>query len=261
MAQFSYNGLSKSSGIYVIFNNHNWRIYVGSCKEFKNRWTNGHFKSLLRNKHHNKFLQADFNKCKKLLEHDDFLEFHVIEHMPNSTKEQRLEVEEKWLKVHFDNGKICYNLTDRAISREDIKDIKTRKNPWLAHKHPRLGTHHTEETKRKISEHHKSTGHFKGSNNPNFGKSPTDEVKEKNRLAHLGNKNVRFGKHTTIKQKLAVSLARSKSVTQINKSGEIVATFKNAREAEKNTNISYTSISGCCNNKRKTAGGFIWKFT
>lgn len=134
LAQFNYNNLSKSSGIYIIFNNHNWRIYVGSTIEFKVRWQRGHYLSLLRNKHSNRFLQADFNRCKEELGHDDFLEFHVLENMPDSSREERLANEEKWLKISFDNGKRCYNLCDRAISREN----SSAKNP--------------EETKKRCSE-------------------------------------------------------------------------------------------------------------
>lgn len=118
MVRFNFQDLSKSSGVYVIFNNHNWRIYVGSTKEFKHRWADGHIGSLVGNKHKNRFLQSDFNKCKEILGHDNFLEFHILENMPGSTREERLSIEEKWLKVHFDRGKNCYNLTDRAISRE-----------------------------------------------------------------------------------------------------------------------------------------------
>lgn len=121
MVQFNYSGLSKSSGIYVIFNSYNWRIYVGSTKQFFKRWIDGHYKSLLRNKHSNKFLQADYNKCKEEHGHDDFLQFHVIEDMPCSTREERLAIEEKWILVHFDNGKQCYNLCAKAISREGSK--------------------------------------------------------------------------------------------------------------------------------------------
>jgi len=34
-----------------------------------------------------------------------------------------------------------------------------------------------------------------GVNNPNFGKKPSEETKQKMRLAKLGEKNVRFGKY------------------------------------------------------------------
>lgn len=261
MVQFNYNGLSKSSGVYIIFNNHNWRLYVGSTVEFKNRWTVGHYKSLLKEKHSNKFLQADFLKCRELLGHDDFLEFHVLEHIPNSTREERLQVEEKWLKIHFDGGKNCYNLTDKAISREGFSDKKIRKNPWIDHVHPRLGTHHTEETKKKISEHHLSTGCLKGENHPMFGKKQSEKSLKQGAETRKRLQVGMYGKSQSDKQKKTISLMRSKSVGQFDQQGILIRFYKSAFEAECQTGISKCSISLCCNGKRKTAGKFIWKFT
>lgn len=132
MAEFKYNEKSKSSGIYRITNVQNSRAYYGSCKCFQVRW-HQHLKHLEKNRHSNKFLQADFNKCGTI----SFV-FEIVEVMENSTKEERLLREENgYLKTYFDNGKQCYNLCDRAISREghSAKDPK--------------------ETKRKISENSK----------------------------------------------------------------------------------------------------------
>lgn len=127
MALFNFNGLSESSGVYVIFNSHNWRLYVGSSMRFRTRWKAGHLGSLKSGKHANKFLQSDFNKCKALLGHDDFLEFHVLENMPGSSREERLAVEERWLAVHFDQGRNCYNHRSEAVSREGCPDSRPRK--------------------------------------------------------------------------------------------------------------------------------------
>lgn len=46
-------------------------------------------------------------------------------------------------------------------------------------KQPRLGAVLSEETKEKISKHHKETGCFKGDKNPMYGKNHTDEAKQK----------------------------------------------------------------------------------
>jgi len=112
-----YNEHSIKSGIYKILNTHTDRIYIGQAKEFKNRWK-GHQRSLLNNKHQNRFLQADFNKCREELGHDDFLEFHVLEVLEGSTKEERNKREEELIALWFDGGKQCYNLTLKAVSRE-----------------------------------------------------------------------------------------------------------------------------------------------
>ena len=52
-----------------------------------------------------------------------------------------------------------------------------------------------------------------------------------------------------------------KSVVQINNAGEVIAEFVSATDAERQTGIPQSSISRCCNNKQKTAGGYRWQFT
>lgn len=130
--KFNYEGLSLKSGIYKIVNTHTNRIYIGSSHEFKSRWYNGHAGSLRTGKHQNKFLQADFNKCKEALGGtDDFLEFHIIQLMEGSTKEERKIVEQIWIDKYFDNGKLCYNLKKKtSVSRENTPS----KNPEETHK-------------------------------------------------------------------------------------------------------------------------------
>lgn len=112
--EFKYEGKSKQAGIYRIINVQNGRIYIGSTSRFEKRWKE-HQVSLIKGKHSNKFLQADFNKCGSSV----FL-FEIVE-VVDGNKEKRLEVEEHYIKQYFDSGKQCYNLCDRAISREDCK--------------------------------------------------------------------------------------------------------------------------------------------
>lgn len=77
------------------------------------------------------------------------------------------------------------------------------------------GKHHSEETKKKMSETKK------GENNP-----------------------------------------KNKPVVQIDpNTNEVVNTYCSAREASRQTGFSSGNISQCCNGKRKTTGGFIWKFS
>ena len=52
-----------------------------------------------------------------------------------------------------------------------------------------------------------------------------------------------------------------KPVAMINKdTKQVERTFRSAREASSNTGIDFRRISSVCNNKRKSAGGYIWKF-
>lgn len=62
------------------------------------------------------------------------------------------------------------------------------------------------------------------------------------------------------KGKTGILHNRSKSVYQINKKGIILNEFGSIAEAERTTNISSSSISSCCLGKRKTAGGYKWRY-
>lgn len=53
---------------------------------------------------------------------------------------------------------------------------------------------------------------------------------------------------------------RSKPVIQINKSGCFVNSFSSGAEASRCTGINQAHLLECCAGKRKTAGGFIWKY-
>jgi len=116
--KFFYQDHANKPGIYKIINTHTNRIYVGQAQTFKKRWY-GHKKSLLGNKHQNKFFQNDFNKCRQELENnDDFLEFHILEVMENSTKEDRNLKEEFYIISVFDKQEQCYNFQEKTKAKE-----------------------------------------------------------------------------------------------------------------------------------------------
>lgn len=124
--KFHYEGHSLKPGIYKILNTHTNRTYIGQASRFKTRWY-GHAFSLLTRKNASKFLLNDFSKCKLELGHDDFLEFHVLEVMEGSTKEERNLREEWWISQHYDNQGLCYNFKQTVDSkpRSPSSKIKT----------------------------------------------------------------------------------------------------------------------------------------
>lgn len=83
--------------------------------------------------------------------------------------------------------------------------------------------------------------HMYGELNPMFGKTHSDEAKEKMRKANSGKNN-----------------ANSKAVVCI----ETWTIYDSAGEAERATGIKSQTILACCNHKpyRKTAGKLHWKF-
>lgn len=97
-----YQDYSNLGGVYQIKNLLNGRLYFGSAKRFKERYR-GHISSLRNNKHRNKFLQNDFNKCGT-----DAFVFEVLE-VVEGTLQDRLLIEQRYVDQFFDSGKQCYN--------------------------------------------------------------------------------------------------------------------------------------------------------
>ena len=54
----------------------------------------------------------------------------------------------------------------------------------------------------------------------------------------------------------------NKAVQMIDKqTGELLATFPSTNEADRVTGIHQGNISECCRGKRKSAGGYIWRYS
>ena len=56
------------------------------------------------------------------------------------------------------------------------------------------------------------------------------------------------------------SPSRSVPVVQYSLTGDYIDWYPSAREAARKTNGHSAHISSCCTGKRKTSGGFIWKY-
>lgn len=67
--------------------------------------------------------------------------------------------------------------------------------------------------------------------------------------------NINYG---TSLQKRTIS--KSKPVEQYTIDGQFITEYQSAAEAERKIGIGNSHINACCQGKRKSAGGFIWKF-
>ena len=63
--------------------------------------------------------------------------------------------------------------------------------------------------------------------------------------------------HGTRIKRIAEKL--SKKVIQLDLNDNVLNVFKSMHQAERETGVSRSSISGCCDGKRKSAGGFKWR--
>jgi group I intron endonuclease len=272
--KFIYDGHSLKSGIYKITNVLNNRVYIGSAREFKERWKN-HQRSLINNKHQNKYLQNDFNKYYLLNGNHDFLVFEILE-LLEGDKRQRTLKEQYYVDKYYDQQKECYNIKKEVLMSD----------PFYKHNN---------ETKKKLSDLAKKRT---GDKNSNYGNKWTEGMKEmqrkkvaercsnpdyrnqlsigqKNKKMSLEEKNAANEKrkisnkkayhdNSETKQKVLAALekalaAKRKEVEQ-HKDGILVNIYPSIKSASIAVQISACSISDCCRGKQKTAAGYVWKY-
>ncbi|MCA9749440.1 MAG: GIY-YIG nuclease family protein, partial [Romboutsia sp.] len=95
-----------NSGIYIILNVVNYKIYVGSTINFGER-KNKHFSDLRINRHHCMHLQYSFNK-----HFEENFRFIIYERF-KGTKEEIYDLEQIYLNKWFGKD-FCYNLNPNA---------------------------------------------------------------------------------------------------------------------------------------------------
>jgi group I intron endonuclease len=142
----------KRIGIYGIRNTINDKIYIGKTgMNFGDRWDS--HKSLLKNgKHENQHLQRAWDKYGA-----DAFEFIIVE----ECSVEDLDVKEKhWIKYYKERG-LSYNILDGGDGFNN------------------LGTHLSEETKRKIGEKNRING---------LGRKASEETRRKMSESHKGYK-------------------------------------------------------------------------
>lgn len=106
------------------------------------------------------------------------------------------------------------------------------------------GYKHTDEAKAKMSESHK-------------GRIMSQEQKGTISKRMMGNK-IMCGRHLSEETKEKLRHANAKTVLQYTKKGNYVNQYYSTQEAKAKTGISH--IATCCNGKRKSAGGYLWKY-
>jgi group I intron endonuclease len=146
-----------NSGIYLIVNVINNKLYVGSAVDFQDRWRL-HKLELNRNNHCNRHLQAAWNAYG-----ESCFQFHAIEYTSDLLAREQYWIE----RLNSTNIDIGYNICAVARNRKGVKaSDETREKLRQSH----LGHKQSEETKAKRRV--KMTG-----NKFNNGRKQTDEHK------------------------------------------------------------------------------------
>lgn len=112
---------------------------------------------------------------------------------------------------------------------------------------------HNEETKKKISESLKNRTDIVHSK-PRLGKLHDEETKKKISEKLKGRKI-----NPEIIQKIIIANRKYK-IIQLDKDGNVLNYFNSCIEAGLYLGTNSKSINLCCNNHRKTAHGYIWKY-
>lgn len=242
--------------IYLRTNKINGKKYVGqvTTKNFKkrqNRWNS------LSEKYAGKVIDAA--RAKYGIEAFDF---EILKECEDEELNQWEMYYIKELNTKVPNG---YNMTDGG-------DGKTG-----------CSCHHTEETKKKISKANK--GHIvteearKKISETHKGKHLSEEHKKKlselfknkifseetKRKISEAKKNVTFSedhkKKLSESKKGKYNTHKSKQLLQLNKNtNEVIAEFPSCNEVQRQFGFSQSCISECCNGKRKSAYGYIWRY-
>lgn len=135
--------MANVSGIYVIKNTKNGKVYIGQAQDFRKRWD--HHKYRLNGGYHsNRHLQHAWNKYGEKAFKFQKLEYCAIEQLDNR--------EQHYLDIYMPKG-LCYNLARdvRAPGRGRIITEETRRKLSEANK-SRNRSPFSEETRRKMSE-------------------------------------------------------------------------------------------------------------
>lgn len=160
--------------------------------------------------------------------------------------------------IHHIDG----NPSNNSIYNLELIESSEHLSEHKKGKQYRLSKHHTEESKKKMSEsqkgrHHtdetkKKIGEFRK------GSHLSDETKKKISDFHKGHKYW-LGKHHTDETKKKLSEIKSKQVAQYTLEGELVKIYNSATECEK-YGFNKNNISQCCRGERNKHKGFKWKY-
>lgn len=262
------------SAVYKITNEQNGKVYIGGSSNVRDRRQH-HEWDLEHNRHANKALQEDFNNC------PDSFRFDVIEYC---SEEDLVDLERKYIAEYDSmNHAHGYNRESGGNANKTISD--ETKKIWSDQRKGEgaamYGKHHTEDTRKKISETQKgkiiSDETRRKISQAKIGKHPSEETRRKWSKTRKGRKLspehcaaiARGRKGIVMDEEWRRHIGeahKGKNMGEENKyhkdiicieTGEL---FHGVNDAGRKMGISATHISAACKGKRNVAGGYHWRY-
>ena len=240
--------------VYVHINKINGKLYIGQTKH-----------TLLKRSHpdgsgykHSRHFYNSINKY-------GWENFEHIVLIDNLTLDKANIIEEELIKKYnTTNGKYGYNMYSGGLNHTPSEETrKLMSDNHKGEKHWNYGKHWSKEVKEKMRK--TNTGRViteewrQHMSKSKTGKKFSDEWKHNISLSKLGSKNPMYGKHLSEKAK-QLRKEKAKNILQYDLNGNFIKEWECVGDIKKKYNISESSIYTCCENKAKSAYGFIWKY-
>lgn len=231
----------KQSGIYVIINIKNGKVYIGKTKNLKRRWVE-HQRELNKNHHHNQHLQAAWNKYGAKA-----FQFKILEHC---SIDQLNEREKNHIPFYRARG-LAYNLKDGGEGGANPSE-ETRRKLSAA------GRNRSEATLRRMSEIHKGISPSEETRRKLSqalkGRTTSEETRHKLSAANKGKRrNVGREINEITKKKIAEANAKYFIVTSPE---GIEFTIKGLNRFCRENNLSPSNMSKIANGKQSLHKGW-----